>query len=73
MTRVFDVNRSVEGGTADANTAADVSVSVEPTIYDRIKKLLAVADDPNTNEFEAIRARKEGLTLIAKVLNVDNA
>jgi hypothetical protein len=34
--------------------------------------LLAVADDPNTDEFEAIRARSEGLALVAKVLNVDN-
>jgi hypothetical protein len=72
MTRVAEYIRLVEDGTADAETAPDVSVAVERTIYDRIRKLLAVADDPNTDEFEAIRARSEGLALVAKVLNVDN-
>jgi len=72
MTRVVELIRSGEGGTADAETAPDVSVAVERTIYERIRKLLAVADDPNTDEFEAIRARSEGLALVAKVLNMDN-
>ena len=72
MTGVAELIRLIEYGTADAKTAPDVSVAVEPTIYDRIRKLLAVADDPNTDEFEAIRARSEGLALVAKVLKVDN-
>ena len=72
MTRVAELIRSGEGGTADAEAAPDVSVAVERTIYERIRKLLAVADDPNTDEFEAIRARSEGLALVARVLNVDN-
>ena len=72
MTRVAECIRLVEDGAADAEAVPDVSVAVEPTIYDRIRKLLAVADDPNTDEFEAIRARSEGLALVAKVLNVDN-
>jgi hypothetical protein len=72
MTRVAELIRSVEDGTADAEAAPDVSVAVEPTIYDRIRKLLAVADDPSTDEFEAIRARSEGLALVAKVLHLDN-
>jgi hypothetical protein len=67
-----DFMRPIENDHADAETAPDVSVSVAPTIYDRIRKLLAIADDPNTNEFEAIRARKEGLALVARVLKVDN-
>jgi hypothetical protein len=71
MTRVAECIRLVEDG-ADAEAVPDVSVAVEPTIYDRIRKLLAVADDPSTDEFEAIRARSEGLALVAKVLNVDN-
>jgi hypothetical protein len=72
MTGVAEFIRSVEDCTADAETAPDISVAVEPTIYARIRKLLAVADDPNSDEFEAIRARSEGLALVAKVLNVDN-
>jgi hypothetical protein len=72
MTRVAELIRLIDDGTADAKTAPDVSVAVKPTIYDRIRKLLAVADDPDTDEFEAIRARSEGLALVAKVLNVDN-
>jgi hypothetical protein len=72
MTGVAELIRLVEDDTADAEAAPDVSVAVEPTIYDRIRKLLAVADDPNTDEFEAIRARSEALALVAKVLNVDN-
>jgi hypothetical protein len=72
MTRVAELIRLVEDGMADIKAAPDISVAVEPTIYNRIRKLLAVADDPNTDEFEAIRARSEGLALVAKVLNVDN-
>jgi hypothetical protein len=72
MTRVAELIRLVEDGMADTKAAPDISVAVEPTIYNRIRKLLAVADDPNTDEFEAIRARSEGLALVAKVLNVDN-
>jgi hypothetical protein len=72
MTRVAELIRLVEDGIADGEAAPDVSVAVEPTIYERIRKLLAVADDPNSDEFEAIRARSEGLALVAKVLNVDN-
>ena len=72
MSTAPDLMRPIENDRADAETAPDVSVPVAPTIYVRIRKLLAIADDPNTNEFEAIRARKEGLALVARVLNVDN-
>jgi hypothetical protein len=67
-----DFMRPIENDHADAATAPDVSVPVAPTIYVRIRKLLAIADDPSTNEFESIRARKEGLALVARVLNVDH-
>jgi hypothetical protein len=71
MSTAADVMRPMENDHAHAETAPDVSVAVEPTIYARIRKLLTVAHDPNTNELEAIRARKEGLALVARVLNVD--
>jgi hypothetical protein len=67
-----DFMRPIENDHADAATAPNVGVPVAPTIYVRIRKLLAIADDPNTNEFEARRARKEGLALVARVLNVDH-
>jgi len=72
MSTAPDLMQPIENDRADPETAPDVSVPIAPGIYVRIRKLLAIADDPNTNEFEAIRARKEGLALVARVLNVDN-
>jgi hypothetical protein len=71
MSTATDFTRLIECDHDDAGAdISDISVAVKPSVYERIKQLLAIANDPSVNELEAIRARKEGLALVAKVLNV---
>ena len=62
------VAQSVDDSMIDAKAPRPAGVAADPRVYDQIKRLLAVAYDPQVEKAIAARSRKQAYALIAQVL-----